>query len=665
MTLRIAFIGAGQMAQQHAAAIRRAGHDAALVGVYDRDDARAATFAALTGATPYATEDALFAGARPDVVHVCTPPAAHIDGARAALSAGAHVYVEKPFTLQFGHARDILDEARRLGLLVCAGHQLLRDPAFSRLNQDLTHLGTPVQVDSHFAFRPMGMTLGHTAPSVLADAMLDIVPHPLYALVSMLERFAPTSSIKVAWSHATPTDLQATLRAGDIVGRLSVSLRARPIASSITFVGTEGSLTCDFVRSMTVGVANPGTEALEKLLNPMVDGASLVARSALSAYRRVTSGNGYAGLSELIQAFHGAVSNGTPSPVSPAHLLTVSAIFEELAASVKAACDAKSPPPARRAPAEPLVAVTGASGFLGTEIARALPNVRGIGRRRPADGGPAEWVTADLGRQLDPASLRGVDVVVHAAAETAGGFTEHQRNSIDATRHLLKAMHEAGVPRLVLVSSLSVIRPPTTGWERQNEQTPRPADARRDGAYSWGKCRQEQVVEEQAQALGIEVRIVRPGALIDRGAPDLPGLVGRRLFGHWHLGLGRPGLPTAVCDVESCAAVVAWFATRFDEAPKVVNLFDPRIRTRRDLLSLFRSRGWKGRMIWVPISLIAGGLTGVHIALSASKGQRPTPKAAWSILRPRRYDGNLAAQVLTASEQGVTAAGSTETAVAV
>jgi predicted dehydrogenase/nucleoside-diphosphate-sugar epimerase len=673
MTLRIGFLGAGQMAQEHAAAIGRAGHDATIVGVYDRDGDRAAAFATLTGATAYTSEDALFTEGRPDILHVCTPPAAHFESALAALRGGAHVYVEKPFTLQLDHAEQILDEAARLNRSVCAGHQLLRDPAFGRLNQQVGRLGMPVQVDSHFAFRPVGMSIGRTAPSVLATALLDILPHPLYALVSMLERFAPAASIEVAWSHATPIDLQAVLRAGDIVGRLSVSLRARPIASWLTVVGTEGSLTCDFARSMTVGVPNAGTEALEKLLNPMVDGAALVGRSAVSAYRRITSGTGYAGLAELIHAFHRAAANGTPSPVSPSHLLTVTALFEQLAARVNAACESMEPASAPAVPARvgelgeaPLVAVTGAAGFLGAEITRALPYVRGIGRRKPHGGhGPAEWIRADLSRGLDAESLRGVDVVVHAAAETSGGFPDHQRNSIDATQHLLNAMHQAGVSRLVLVSSLSVIRPPKSGWERQNERTPRPADPQRYGAYTWGKCRQEELIETQARALGIDVRVVRPGALIDRRAPDLPGLVGRRLFGDWHLGLGRPGLPTAVCDVDSCASVIAWCATHFEDAPQVVNLFDPRVRTRRDLLSLLRSRGWRGRMLWVPISVIASGVTAAQTAFALLKGRRPKPVDAWSVLRPRRYDGNLAVQMLTASGQGSGMTQPRETAVAV
>ena len=648
MTTRVAFIGAGQMARHHAAAIRRSGHPAQVVGVYDASAEAAETFAGLTGAVPYPTRDALLANARPDVVHVCTPPAGHFDAAFAAIESGAHVYVEKPFTLSLAHAQQLLDQAARRTRIVCAGHQLLCDPSFTRMTRASGRLGTPVQIDSHFAFRLPGLPVERTSAAVLAEALLDVLPHPLYALVFMLEHFA-THPVEIAWADATVTDLQAVLRAGDRVGRLSVSLRARPVASWITLMGTQGTLTCDFVRSMTVGVPNPGTAPLEKLLTPMVDGAALVARSGASAVRRVCAGTGYAGLAELIGAFHrAAVTNGT-SPTSPSHLLTVTALFEQLAASVRVASTPRvaASPGARRDVDSPLVAVTGASGFLGGEIARALPQVRGIGRRQsPA---AAEWVTADLSRGLDAEALRGADVVIHAAAETSGGFAEHQRNTIDATQHLLEAMKEAGVSRLVLVSSLSVIRPPRSIWERQDEATPRPIHSRRYGAYTWGKCEQEALVEDRARALGIQVRIVRPGALLDPDSPDLPGLVGRRLFGDWHLGLGRPGLPIAVCDVRSCAAAIAWCAVHFDEAPRVVNLFDPRVRTRRELLSRLRTRGWTGRMLWVPISIVAGGLSVAQAALSILQGRWPGYQSAWSILRPRRFDSNLSAQLLTAA----------------
>ena len=307
--------------------------------------------------------------------------------------------------------------------------------------------------------------------------------------------------------------------------------------------------------------------------------------------------------------------------------------------------------------------MTGARGFLGAEISRALPHVRGIGRGGWSDNPHMHgWVVADLSNGLAPEALAGADVVVHAAAETSGGYAEHQRNTIEATRHLLHAMHAADVRRLVLVSSLSVIRPPRTTWERQDERTPRPGDPRRFGPYTWGKCLQEELAEREAAALGIAIRIIRPGALVDGDEPALPGLMGRRLFGRWHMGLGRPGLPIAVCDVERCAEAIAWCATHFEKAPPIVNLLDPAIATRGDFVARLRTGGWTGRMLWVPISVISLGLTAVRAAASLCRGRRPGGLAVWSILRPRRYDTRLAAEMLASVQEDAGGVLVTETA---
>ena len=78
---------------------------------------------------------------------------------------------------------------------------------------------------------------------------------------------------------ATPTTLHAELRAGEVTGRLAVSLRARPVASTLTVAGANGSLTADFVRSILLGAANEGTSPVEKILNPFVEALQLTSRS--------------------------------------------------------------------------------------------------------------------------------------------------------------------------------------------------------------------------------------------------------------------------------------------------------------------------------------------------------------------------------------------------
>jgi predicted dehydrogenase len=631
MTLRIGFIGGGQMARHHLAAIARVATPATVVGVYDGAPDRAAEFAAAAGAPAFASMAALFAEARPDIVHVCTPPASHVPVARAALEAGAHVYVEKPFAPTAADARALVDLARSRGKLVCAGHQLLRDPAFGTLLGRAAELGTPINADSHFAFRPVNLDPERGSPRALAQLLVDILPHPLYSLIAVLERFASTGApVELAWSHAEPTDVQALLRCGSLTGRLSVSLRARPVASWLTLTGTHGSLTCDFVRSVVIGAANPGTEALEKILNPIVEGGQQIARTCTSLARRFTSGASYPGLAELIGAFYAAAAGDGVAPVPPDHLVRVSEIFEGLVAQIDAAARSQTRALQTKAPVDATrVVVTGANGFLGRAIVRALPRVRGIGRGpRPDDLEVDDWVTADLGRGLDAAALAGAEVVVHAAAETAGGYEAHQRNTVDGTRHLLHAMRDAGVSKLVLVSSLSVIRPPRTPWEKQDERTPRPGNPRLFGAYTWGKTMQEEMVEREAASLGISTRTIRPGALIDRHSASLPGLMGRRLFGDWHLGLGRPQL--------------------------LVNLFDPTVATRGDLLARMRAGGWSGRMVWVPISVLALALTGARTMLSVARGRWPERLAAWSVLRPRRYNPRLAAATLGLATQART-----------
>ncbi len=188
-SLRVAFIGAGQMARNHLAAIQRLTVPAKLVGVTDCAPRAADQFAALAGIRPSFSIATLLAETRPDVVHVCTPPSSHFEAAYAALDYGAHVYVEKPFALTVDDGNGLITLARARRRLLCAGHQLLRDDAFEKLMSRVPELGAIVQVDSHFAFRPARASWGRAGARALAAQAIDILPHPLYTLVDVLERF--------------------------------------------------------------------------------------------------------------------------------------------------------------------------------------------------------------------------------------------------------------------------------------------------------------------------------------------------------------------------------------------------------------------------------------------------------------------------------------------
>jgi len=647
------------MARLHLHALRRVRTPHLVVGVQDRDERAGRQFAALADATSYRMLGDLFADARPDLVHICTSAGSHFEPAREALLAGAHIYVEKPFVETSGEAEELLGLAAQRGLLVCAGHQQVHDPAYVGLLGRARELGDVVQVDSHFTFRPVGTSPERAGATALAEQLVDILPHPLYTLVDALERLSSPecATTEIGSVVAGARDLHAILRAngGGCYGRLSVSLRARPIASFLSVSGTGGTLTADFLRSSVVGAANPGTSPVEKAANAIVEAGQLAVRSGVGVARRVLHGGDYPGLAELIDAFYAAVATGGPSPVSPDHLRRVSALFEELAANVRAAARAAAQRPSSPSITcsdAPLVVVTGARGYFGREITKHLARrgyrVRGISRSAELeDPNVHEWLPLDLSRSVPPEAFAGADAVVHAAAASSGDYDSHQRHTLDATRNVLHGMQAAGVTRLVYVSSISVIRPPRTPWEEQNEQTPltRPED-RQYGPYVWGKSGAERIVAAEAEALGLEVRVIRPGALVDWGNQEPPGIMGRRLFGRWHLGFGRPGLPVPVCEVGRAAAVVAWTVAQFAEAPPVLNLLDPAIPTRRHLLEEFRRRGWRGHFVWVPLPLFAVLVHAARYAMAATKLRRPPPLALYGILRPRRYNTELSEQVL-------------------
>jgi predicted dehydrogenase len=102
--IRIAIVGTGNIARVHAKALAdqsaAAGVTlpaATVVAAADVDDRRLSVFCSEFG-IPGAYRDLgeLLSQARPDLVHICTPPSTHYETALGCLGAGASVLVEKP-----------------------------------------------------------------------------------------------------------------------------------------------------------------------------------------------------------------------------------------------------------------------------------------------------------------------------------------------------------------------------------------------------------------------------------------------------------------------------------------------------------------------------------------------------------------------------------------
>ena len=126
--------------------------------------------------------DALVARADIDLVVVATPNAQHHPVARAALRAGKHVVVDKPFTLDAAQARELAALATERGRILTVYQNRRWDADFLTLRALLADgaIGRPVYFESHFdRFRPQVRERWREQPVPGAGLWVDLGSHLL------------------------------------------------------------------------------------------------------------------------------------------------------------------------------------------------------------------------------------------------------------------------------------------------------------------------------------------------------------------------------------------------------------------------------------------------------------------------------------------------------
>jgi dihydroflavonol-4-reductase len=166
-----------------------------------------------------------------------------------------------------------------------------------------------------------------------------------------------------------------------------------------------------------------------------------------------------------------------------------------------------------------LAFVTGATGFLGSHVARVLADngadmrllVRSSSNPRNIEGLRADRALGDL---RDPASLEkamaGCDVVFHVAADYrlwVRDPNEMYRSNVEGTRAILEAARKNGVRRVVYTSSVATIGFTRNGYPANEDSPVSLADM--IGHYKRSKFMAEQLALEAGRS-GLQVMVVNP-----------------------------------------------------------------------------------------------------------------------------------------------------------
>src|SRR3990172_141822 len=664
--IRVALFGAGKMAMHHVNTIGLQ-ENASLVAVADPAMAKGERVKLLEqGIEIYTSAEDLIEKVKTDVVHICTPPSTHSTLAKLALQYGAHAYVEKPFALGTSEAMEVISFAKERKLNVCAGHQLLYESPALRADEYLSKLGRVVHIESYFSFKPIRRSRdGRTTISPL-DQLVDILPHPVYLLLHFLKKNSPEEDIPVhirALEVETSGNVHGILRCGDVTGFLVVTLEGRPIESYLKIVGTNGCLHADFVRGTVIVLPGPGTSTIAKILNPYKQSGQTLMETTRALIRRVSKKQkSYPGLFEIISKFYQSLQPAMPHAVSYPSILETVAILEGVEKKLEIAegeenriaekennrlASRLSPTDRSRGGA----LITGGTGILGKAVAREVRRgnryTRVVARKLPSAANRipgVEYIAADLAENISHEILRDISIVVHCAAETDGGKEAHERNSVGATRNLLEAMQMAGVKKFVHISSIAVLKTSREMGGLIAEDTPLAVGDEERGPYVWGKAGSEQLAKEMSRRLGVELRVIRPGPLVNYNAYEPPGRLGREI-GSFFIMVGSKTSKLSLCSIQTAAKVIRKYVDEFESMPYVLNLIEADSPTRGELVSLLLKMRPDLKALRLPSGLLFV-LSTILKALQRMLRPGRKPVDIYNAFAAEKYDSKLADNII-------------------
>ena len=350
--MKVGIIGCGNIADVHAEQITRIA-GAQIVGVCDREALMARQLSERFPVGRYFNDVAeLLTTARPDVVHITTPPQSHFALARQCLEAGCHVYVEKPFTVDASEAEALIEIAQATDRQITVGH----DDQFTRAARTMRELvragylgGAPVHMESYYCY-----DLGDQkyALAMLGDArhwvrrlpgrlLQNTISHGISRVAEFLRSDTPT-----VLAHGFASPFLRSIGEQDILDEVRViiedgqsttayftfSSQMRPLLKHFRIYGPKNAIELDHDHQTVVRLRGARyTSYLDKFVPPSMLGRQYLLNAAANVARFLKADlHMKGGMKFLIESFYRSIRDDGPPPIPYREILLTARIMDAI-----------------------------------------------------------------------------------------------------------------------------------------------------------------------------------------------------------------------------------------------------------------------------------------------------------------------------------------------
>lgn len=349
--LIIVIVGCGQIADGHVGEIQKI-PGATVVAVCDLEPIMAEQLAMRFNIPEHYDDfSEMLVHCKPDVVHICTPPASHLSLVKQAVDAGCHVYVEKPLALNYEQSVELIAYVEAANLKITIGHNSDFEPPALEMRKLISDgvLGDPVHVESWFGYNlsgPFGQAiLGspdhwvHQLPGKLFQNNLN---HLLNKITEFIEDEKPEVIAKAWRSDSTIyygdtrddlyDELRLLIKGKRVSAYGTFTSTVKPVAQFARIYGTKNIIEMDYnSRTVTVdsGVTLPS--AIGRLMAGFMKSKSYLKTSVRNAWKFIKNDYHYfSGMNLLIRKFYESIVEDKPLPISTQSMLRIAWIMDEI-----------------------------------------------------------------------------------------------------------------------------------------------------------------------------------------------------------------------------------------------------------------------------------------------------------------------------------------------